>query len=69
MICCEVCKCAGEDDICKETGSRIEWDVFGITVMKDCPERPKLDCENCLDGGTCGKCKNGKEDQNNGGEK
>lgn len=43
MICCEVCKCAGDDDICKETGTRIEWDVFGITVMKDCPERKESD--------------------------
>ena len=43
MICCEVCNRAGEDDICKETGTRIEWDVFGITVMKDCPERKESD--------------------------
>lgn len=43
MICCEVCKCAGDDDTCKETGTRINWDVFGITVMKDCPERKESD--------------------------
>ena len=45
MICCEICNRAGDDDICKETGNRIEWDVVGITVMKDCPERKESDYE------------------------
>lgn len=46
MVCCEICNRAGDDDICKETGNRIEWDVVGITVMKDCPERKESDYNN-----------------------
>lgn len=45
MICCEICKAAGEDDICVETGKRINWDVYGITVMPDCPEKKQSDYE------------------------
>ena len=63
MICCEICNRAGDDDICKETGNRIEWDVFGITVMDDCPEREKRECDDCLDGGECNTCEG--RDKNN----
>ena len=41
MICCEICNSAG--DTCKETGSRIDWAVIGITLMPDCPLRERSD--------------------------
>ena len=41
MICCEICNAAG--DTCKETGSKIDWAVIGITLMPDCPLRERSD--------------------------
>ena len=41
MICCEICKAAGDE--CAVTGTPINWSEFGITVMDDCPEKMESD--------------------------
>ena len=54
MICCEICNKAGDE--CAVTGTPIEWDVFGITIMPDCPERSRRECEDCFDSKECNTC-------------